>query len=223
MVDIDQSNLIQVFSPLAFVLLSGIQMDSHCLIILLGKPFYGKCLHYLITAHRSLSILCASSWNLSWEHQVSWTHEPESSDSSNAAGLCLQSYKHIANVLSYAAMVTFMFGTWPRACITAPWIPCIFHDGLKGNQPVALLYIWGDFKRTSCLSGDALCQPGLVSILHPLPTAKQLPAGSSCSRHLRNHSELLSLRLPKGSPCSSFRDRCRYSGTPSDRSEWSEP
>lgn len=38
-------------SPLTFVLLSGIQMDSHFPTILLGKPFDGKCLPYLITAY----------------------------------------------------------------------------------------------------------------------------------------------------------------------------
>lgn len=42
-----------LFSPLTFVLLSGVQMDSHFPTILLEKPFYGKCLPYLITAHCS--------------------------------------------------------------------------------------------------------------------------------------------------------------------------
>lgn len=41
-------------SPLTFLLLSCIQMDSHFPTILLGKPFDGKCLPYCITAYSSL-------------------------------------------------------------------------------------------------------------------------------------------------------------------------
>lgn len=52
-VSIRQTRCRSLFSLLTFVLLSGVQMDSHFPTILLEKPFYGKCLPYLITAHCS--------------------------------------------------------------------------------------------------------------------------------------------------------------------------
>lgn len=52
-ISILQTRCRSLFSLLTFVLLSGVQMDSHFPTILLEKPFYGKCLPYLITAHCS--------------------------------------------------------------------------------------------------------------------------------------------------------------------------
>lgn len=131
---------------------------------------------------------------------------------------------HQNKVSSYAAVVSFMFVTWRIRGHLLQYTGFYGFVIMFWKETKQLHYCtFGEIlKRISCLSEDDLFQCGFVSIYTPTMNSKALPSRQQlCSRQLRILSELLSLLLKKRSPHFSSSD-C-YSGTPSDRSEWSEP
>lgn len=182
MVHIEQSDLTEGCSPLTFVLLSGIQIDSHFPVILLGKPFYGKCLHYLIMAHCSLreyplrfllvpqlkstEPINPKLW-IPRTLQVYVCNSTNPSEQSFIICCCGKFYVRKVDLLEdiYCNILDFM---------------CLSKCSERKANCCIVVHL-GKFLRGSAVCLKMLsASVVLCPFIRPLWTAKRLPAGSSC-------------------------------------------
>lgn len=151
-------------------------MDSHFPAILLGKPFYGKCLHYLITAHCSLREYPLCFFLVpqlrTWGRLNQWTRNFRFLGRCRSMFAIAQTQQN--KVSSYAAVVSFMFVTWLIRGHLLQYTGFYVFVIMLWNETEQLHHCTFReiLKRISCPSEDALCQCGFVSIYTPTMSSK---------------------------------------------------
>lgn len=158
-------------------------MDSHFPIISLEKPFYGKCLPYLIMAHCSareypLRFLLVPRLR-TWGRLNQWTQNFGFLERCRFMFAIVQT--HQSKVLSYAAVVYYVCNlTYKRTFIAIHWILCVCQCSERKPNSCIIVHLEGFLRGWAvCLkmfSGNVVLSPFIC----PLWTAKHLPAGSSC-------------------------------------------